>query len=209
MNKQKVFKFKFEKNENFHDFYVNKTNVNAYNGIIENKNKNILLIGPKKSGKTYLSDIWIQKNNAIKLNNNFNQIINNSYNIIIDNINKNYNEEELFHILNHCKFNNSKILITSNLEINEINFVLKDLISRLKTFTYLKINQPDDDMLTKILTKLFIKKQFVINSNEVFQYILKNANRSYLNIFNIVNKLDYLSLEKKRQLTIPLIKEIL
>ena len=77
----------------------------------------------------------------------------------------------MYHLFTRTRkhVNNSKILITSNLEINEINFVLKDLTSRLKTFTYLKINQPDDDMLTKILTKLFIKKQFVINSNEVFQ----------------------------------------
>jgi len=38
---------------------------------------------------------------------------------------------------------------------------------------------------------------------------LKHANRSYENIHNIVNKLDNLSIEKKRQLTIPLVKEIL
>ena len=63
----------------------------------------------------------------------------------------------LFHILNHCNLNNCNILITSHYEINEINFKLKDLVSRLKVFTYLKINQPDDDMLVNILTKLFIE----------------------------------------------------
>ena len=64
-------------------------------------------------------------------------------------------------------------------------------------------------MLLNILTKQFVDKQFVINSYEIFQYIIKHSNRSYLNMINIVNKLDTLSLEKKRQLTIPLIKEIL
>ena len=64
-------------------------------------------------------------------------------------------------------------------------------------------------MLLNILTKLFIEKQFIINSHEIFNYILKRANRSYEDMFRIVNKLDTLSLEKKRQLTIPLIKEIL
>jgi len=37
----------------------------------------------------------------------------------------------------------------------------------------------------------------------------EGVDRSYEGIFNIVQKLDSLSLEKKRQLTIPLIKEIL
>ena len=64
-------------------------------------------------------------------------------------------------------------------------------------------------MLLKILTKLFVDKQFVINSNDIFPYILKRANRSYEEMIFIVEKLDSLSLEKKRQLTIPLIKEIL
>ncbi len=67
----------------------------------------------------------------------------------------------------------------------------------------------DDDMLLNILTKLFTEKQFIINSHEIFNFILKRANRSYEEMFNIVQKLDTLSLEKKRQLTIPLIKEII
>ena len=64
-------------------------------------------------------------------------------------------------------------------------------------------------MLLNILTKLLIDKQFVINSHEIFDFIIKRANRSYEEMFILVNKLDQLSIEKKRQLTIPLIKEIL
>ena len=60
-----------------------------------------------------------------------------------------------------------------------------------------------------ILTKLLIEKQFIISSNDIFNYILRRVERSYKGIYDIVNKLDILSLEKKRQLTIPLIKEIL
>ena len=64
-------------------------------------------------------------------------------------------------------------------------------------------------MLINILTKLFVEKQFIVNSKDVFQFIIKNTNRSYDNILDIVKKIDILSFEKKRQLTIPLIKEIL
>ena len=105
--------------------------------------------------------------------------------------------------------NNSKILITSDIKINSIDFAFNDLSSRLKTFSNLEINQPDDEMLLTILTKLLVDKQFIINSNQIFEYILRRVDRTYQGINEIVKKLDILSLEKKRQLTIPLIKEIM
>tara|TARA_B100000989_G_scaffold233294_1_gene180060 strand:- start:168 stop:797 length:630 start_codon:yes stop_codon:yes gene_type:complete len=209
MSKQKIFNFKFNKFDDYSNFYVNKTNFDAYNAIIKNNEHNIFLYGPNKSGKSSLGEIWCKKYNAIKYENNFEKIINISKNILIDNINYKLNQEEIFHIINHCSLNKLYILITSNLLVDEIKFNLSDLNSRLKIFTFLKINKPDDDMLLNILTKLFTQKQFVINSKEIFQFILKNTNRTYENIINIVNRLDTLSIEKKRQLTIPLIKEIL
>ena len=118
-------------------------------------------------------------------------------------------EENIFHIVNNCILNNLKILITSNNKINEIDFKFKDLSSRLKTFSNLEIKNPDDEMLFTILTKLLLEKQFIINTNDIFEYIIRRVNRSYEGIHDIVNRLDVLSLEKKRQLTIPLIKEIL
>ena len=120
-----------------------------------------------------------------------------------------YDEEKLFYIINSSIINNSKILITENKKINEIKFKFNDFSSRLKTFSNLEIGKPNDEMLLAILTKLLVDKQFIINSEEIFKYILRRVDRSYLGIHEVVNKLDILSLEKKRQLTIPLVKEIL
>ncbi len=210
MNIQKIFNFNFSNNKNLTNLYINSTNRNAINGVLNDLNTNIFLNGPIKSGKTYLANLWLKKYSAINYNNNnFNYIINNKINILIDDINQINDEEKVFHIINHCKYSNLRILIISNKSINELELKLNDLISRLKIFSYFKINNPDDDMLFNILKKLFSEKQFVINSNEIFDFIIKRANRSYQDMFEIVNKLDRLSLEKKRQLTIPLIKEIL
>ena len=63
--------------------------------------------------------------------------------------------------------------------------------------------------MSNALTKLFIEKQFIINGEEIFEFIIRRTNRTYADIIYLVQKLDKLSLEKKRQLTIPLIKEIL
>jgi len=208
MKKQKSFSYQFNQSISLENFFVNQTNFYAFNSLINNKNQNSLLFGPKKSGKSFLGQIWLNNNNAISLSNNFESILSNKNNVLIDGI-KLIQEEEIFHVINHCKLNNLKILILSDKKINDINFSFVDLSSRLKTFDYLEIKQPDDEMLLTILTKLLIDKQFIINSNEIFEYILRRVDRSYEAINEIVSKLDIISLEKKRQLTIPLIKEIL
>ena len=208
MIKQKIFKYKFYNEIDELDFFVNYTNLNAFNGLINTEYNNFILFGPQNSGKSYLGKIWLNKNNAIKLKNNFQYIINNNQNVLIDNLTS-FDQEKVFHIVNNCILNKLKILITSDKKINEINFQFKDLSSRLKTFNSFEISKPDDEMLLAILTKLLIDKQFIISSNDIFDYILKRVDRSYKGINEVVKKLDTLSLEKKRQLTIPLIKEIL
>ncbi len=208
MIKQKSFNYIFNSNDNEFNFFVNQTNFYAFNALINNENKYSFLNGPKKSGKTYLAKIWLKKNNAIKYYNNYELILNQKNNVLIDNLIF-YDQEKIFHIVNNCILNNSKVLITSDNKINEINFKFKDLSSRLKTFSNLEIDQPNDEMLLAILTKLLIERQFIIKSNEIFEYIIRRVDRSYQGINDIVKKLDILSLEKKRQLTIPLIKEIL
>ena len=209
MIKQKSFNYKFNTDHNELNFFVNKTNFYAFNALINNNSKFSFLCGPKKSGKSYLAQIWLKETNAIQYdNNNYQLLLSNKKNILIDEI-LSYDEENIFHLVNNCILNNIKLLITSRDKINEIQFKYNDLSSRLKTFSYLEINQPNDEMLLTILTKLLIEKQFIINSNDIFEYILRRVDRSYHGINKIVDKLDVLSLEKKRQLTIPLIKEIL
>ena len=64
-------------------------------------------------------------------------------------------------------------------------------------------------MCKMFMTKLFSEKQIIIKNKEIFDYIFNRVNRTYVDIYFLVEKLDKLSLEKKRQLTIPLIKEII
>ncbi len=208
MTKQKSFTYKFDYNSDQFNFFVNETNFYAFNALINNNTKFSFLYGPNKSGKSYLSELWLKKNHAVQLENNYSLFLNNKYNILIDDF-LSFDEEKVFHLVNNCILNDISILITSNKKINEIRFEYFDLSSRLKTFSNLEIHNPNDEMLITILTKLLIDRQFIINSNDIFEFILRRVERSYQGINDIVNKLDILSLEKKRQLTIPLIKEIL
>ena len=207
---QDYFNYKFFEKNDENNFFVNSTNQNAYDLITNNlSNYNILLYGPKKSGKSHLANIWKKKNNALIFDGNLDRLINKKNNVVIEDILNNKSEEEIFHLINHCNSLNLKILATSNIELNNYLFHLNDLSSRLKTFYYVEINQPDDQMCKMLMTKLFSEKQIIIKNKEIFDFIFNRVNRTYLDLYNLVEKIDKFSLQKKKQLTIPLIREII
>ncbi len=208
---QSYFNYNLKPGLAIDDFFVSTSNKEAYSFILNKKidNKKILLIGPNKSGKTHLGKIWQKNNNAVSYENNFEIILNYKKNIFIDDFFKNINEEQIFHLINHCSINKLTILLTSNKEVFEHNFLLKDLVSRLKTFNLLRINLPDDDLIINLIIKLLHDKQIIIKNKEIFHYILKRIERSYEDTFLLIENIDKLSLEKKRELTIPLIKKLL
>ena len=208
---QSYFNYNLKPGLAIDDFFVSTSNKKAYSFILNKKidNKKILLIGPNKSGKTHLGKIWQKNNNAISYENNFEIILNYKKNIFIDDFLKNINEEQIFHLINHCSINKLTILLTSNKEVFEHNFLLKDLVSRLKTFNLLRIDLPDDDLIINLIIKLLHDKQIIIKNKEIFHYVLKRIERSYEEIFLLIENIDKLSLEKKRELTIPLIKKLL
>ena len=209
--KQGHFNYKLNPNLSLDDYFVSNSNSEAFNLLIKNNSEinNFLLVGPNKSGKSHLCNIWKNKYNAIKYEKNIEYIMKKKQNIIIDNLLFNINEEEIFHIINHSFFNNLKILITSNILINTYNFKLRDLSSRLKTFFTIQIQLPDDELLINLMIKLFHDKQIIIKNPEIFNYIIKRSNRSYDKIFILINKIDTLLLQKNKQLTIPIIKELI
>ena len=208
---QSYFNYNLKPGLAIDDFFVSTSNKKAYSFILNKKidNKKILLIGPNKSGKTHLGKIWQKNNNAVSYENNLEIILNYKKNIFIDDFLKNINEEQIFHLINHCSINKLTILLTSKKEVFEHNFLLKDLVSRLKTFNLLRINLPDDDLIINLIIKLLHDKQIIIKNEEIFHYILKRIERSYEEIFLLIENIDKLSLEKKRELTITLIKKLL
>ena len=77
------------------------------------------------------------------------------------------------------------------------------------TDNYAYIKNPDDEILINVLTKLLTEKQFIIKNNDIFEFLLKRINRTYEDVYKIVDKMNSMSLEKKRQLTIPTIRELI
>ena len=210
--KQTTFEYNILPKHNIENFYVSEANIDAYNFII-NKNNLInysILYGPSKSGKTHLGLIWKEMNNAaVYHNENFNDFIQSNKNIFVDNFLEDLNEENMFHLINHCFNNELKILLCTDKLISNYIFELKDLSSRLKSFNFIEIKKPDDELIVNLINKLLYDKQIIIHNSEIFSYLLKRINRTYKDIYLLVDKIDKLSLEKKRELTVPLIKELI
>ena len=67
---------------------------------------------------------------------------------------------------------------------------------------------PTDDLIRVILIKNFSDKQIKLDS-KLLEYILKNINRTYEDIFDLIDKVDSLSLSTGKSININLIKKVL
>ena len=109
--------------------------------------------------------------------------------LIIDNFNNKINEKIFYSILNQSKQLDNFVLINSCLPLNQNNFELLDLKSRINSFVNIGIDLPTDDLLKVIISKSFSEKQMNV-SPKIIDYIIKNVERSYEKIFKFLKEID-------------------
>ena len=213
---QQLLKFDLKQNYQNDDFYVNESNFFAFN-IIEKWprwEKNILNIyGEKYCGKTHLSNIFKKKYKAFKIQaNDFKNENLKEFkifeNLILDDFNENIDEKLMYTLFNIADQDNKFILINSLVPINELNFKLKDFISRAKNCIFAKIEKPDDELMFAILLKNFSDRQINVDK-KLIDFIIKHIDRSYGKIYEFVYKIDEISLKKKKSIDFKIIKEAL
>ena len=213
---QELIKFSYEKNLTNQDFYISKSNKHIFDflNMWPKWNKKFLnIIGEKFSGKTHLINIFLKKFKGIKfetqrLNNNILKEIKIYENIVLENLNKDIDENLLYTLINIAEQENKYLIITSNTAIVEIDFELKDLKSRLKNFILQKIEQPDDELIFAIILKNLSDRQISMDKKFI-NYIIKRVDRSYSKISDFIYKIDEISLKKKKSIDFKIIKEVL
>ena len=94
------------------------------------------------------------------------------------------------------------------MSLNSIDFNLKDLQSRISSISAISFVDLNDEE-KRILMELIFRKRGISIDNSVLSYALERSSRSLENIINLVQKIDEYSLAKKRNITVPLLKEIL
>ncbi len=214
---QLVFKFPFSKKYYEQDFFVSSNNFSAYK-LIEswpNWPGNWLnIFGSSGSGKTHLSKILEKRIDKIKLieakdlNNKIIQDLINLDCLIIENFNNNIDEKLFYSILNQTKQLGNYVLINSIQPIKNLNFNLVDLSSRIKSFLFIGIELPTDDLLKVIISKTLSDRQISINP-KLTDFIINNVERSYDKVFKFLKDVDELSLSTGKSININLIKKVL
>jgi chromosomal replication initiation ATPase DnaA len=213
---QQIIKFDYEQNFKDDDFYVSNSNNHIFSLLNQwpKWSKNFINIsGEKFSGKTHLVNIFIKKFKGIKLDskslkNEDLKKIKTYQNIILEDLDKNIDEKLIYSLLNIVDIDNKYIIITSNIPIVNIDFLLDDLKSRTKNFILQNIEKPDDELMFALILKNLSDRQILIDK-KLIDFIIKRVDRSYGKIFDFIYKVDELSLKKKKPIDFRIIKEVL
>ena len=214
---QLIFKFPFSKKYYEQDFFVSSNNFSAFKLVDSWPNwpgKWLNIFGFAGSGKTHLANILDKKIEKVKLveaknvNNETVQDLNNLDCLIIDSFKNNIYENLLYSILNQSKQLENFILINSNPSMKDIQFKLEDLKSRIRSFVYIGIELPTDDLLKVIISKTFSDKQ-ISHNPKLLNFIINNVERSYEKMFKFLKDIDELSLSTGKSININLIKKAL
>ena len=213
---QQILKFENEKNLSYEDFFVSKSNehiIKFFNTWPKWEKNFVNIIGENFSGKTHLINIFLKKFKGIKLDSKF---LNDSdlkkikihENIVLENLNSDINEKLIYTLFNIIEQDNKYLIATSTEPIHSINFKLEDLRSRTKIFLLQNIDKPDDDLIFALLIKNFSDRQITLERT-LINFIVKRIDRSYNKIFDFIYKIDEISLKKKKQIDLKIIKDVL
>ncbi len=121
---------------------------------------------------------------------------------------ENVPETVLFHLINHAKENRASLLATSRAPPTEWRVRLPDLRSRLRLAVAATLDAPEDDLLRKVLVKLFADRQIVVERS-VLDYLLVRMERSLAAAAVLVDALDREALARGVRITRPLAARIL
>lgn len=167
---------------------------------------NVMIIhGPKSSGKTHFAHLFYKKTKANWFHplSDFEDI--KSKYVIVDDIDLGWGEKKLFHLFNYLAENKIIALMTCQ---TLKNFQLRDLSSRLQSSRSFTIKSPDDMMISAILSK-HLASRSINFSPDVIKFLVNRIPRNFESIFNIIDYIDKLALEKKRNINVSFISSII
>ena len=160
-----------------------------------------------------MTNIFLKKFKGIKfdskkIKNDDLKLVKINENVVLEDLDKNVDENLLYSLFNIIDQDNKFIIVTSIRPIVEIDFSLNDLKSRTKNFLLQSIENPDDELMFAIMLKNLSDRQITLDKKLIF-YIIKRIERSYRKIFDFIYKIDQLSLKKKKSIDFKIIKEAL
>jgi chromosomal replication initiation ATPase DnaA len=168
----------------------------------------VVLSGPHGSGKSHLAHIWAERAGAevvavTALTGVAAGAVAGRPVAIEDVEPGRVPEQALFHLINSAKEAASGLLVTSRTRAAEWQVALPDLKSRLRMAAPAELSGPDDDLLRKVLVKLFSDRQLIVDK-PLIDYLVVRIERSLATAAAVVDALDREALASGRAITRPM-----
>jgi len=214
MTEQQIFNFDPASNFLEEDFIKDISNSDVMNFLKKFpnwENKLINIVGEKKSGKTFILQIFKNKNqflyisNATEFKKKYDKLFD-ADKLILDSFE--IDEERFFSLINNFILHKKYLIISSTEPLTRAKIKLQDLSSRFKQFFLLEIKNPSDELIYSLILKYFSDNQIIIKK-DLIDYIVKKIDRSYSKINKFLLKLNDLSVIKKKKIDYKLINEVL
>lgn len=182
----------------------------------------LLLYGPAGSGKTHLASVWQRASGAVRLQRDTllaqepPALLGDTATAIVDGIEdvlgnaatQSEIERKLLHTYNMLRERRGHLLLTGRRRPAEWPLRLPDLRSRLAAAPAVGLGLPDDQLFAAVLVKLFSDRQLRVGP-QVLNYLLPRIERSFSHARQLVAALDDISLEARREITVPLARGVL
>lgn len=173
----------------------------------------VVLAGPTGSGKSHLASIWADRVGAtrVSIDKPDPMVLEHAAAgpVLIEDIDHTgFDETALFHLINAVREHGSAVLITSRIWPAGWHVSLPDLASRLKAATVVEIAEPDEELLAKVMVKLFSDRQLVVD-DKIIAWLVARMERSLAAARIVVTRLDQLALARGSRISRSLAAEVL
>ena len=221
--KQLIFPWSTKNKASFEDYYFEDINLSIKDALL--KQDDLFVYGISGTGKSFLLQsicnhislakklsLYIPLNDVIKHGPGFLDSLEELDLICIDEIdliagNKEW-EIAIFNLINNCLISKCRLIFSSQINPSNIEFNLVDLFSRIKKIDHMELFPITDNNHENAIRFITKTKSLNLGDNEI-NYLMTHSKRNISNLIEILEKLDKLSLELKRKITIPLIKEVI
>ena len=189
------------------DILISNENIESFK-LLKNKKKYSIIVGPEKSGKSKLAKKFANLHN-IELINDIPHNLKFKNDTYLDLNKLPTNEESFFHFLQYFIANDISLTIftsSSPFSSDIRSKAVPDTLSRLKSFNISNIEQPQDDLLFKLIQK-FLKFKSIAVSDNIIECTMNYINRTYVDALNASETINNLLYQNNHNINLSLIKQ--
>ena len=117
------------------------------------------------------------------------------------------NQEVFFDLYNRARQAQIFILVSGNTLPSDLE-VMKDLKTRLSLAVVYKLEELSDELTMSVIDSQMSQRNLSVNSN-VYEYLFKSYSRDLKLLLSTLNDLDKASLQAKKPISIPFVKNFL